>query len=171
MRNPYILRTALPSMSLECRADWHDRATFSAGIPFVFDRVLIADRSAAMMGNAFMSNYRTASGAMDLPGSPYWWNALKNNVVGSAGVNSDEVAKGIKDGNPIVTFISRQGLRRRLIKDDYESLVGELRRLEREHGYEVHIMQMEDLLPAQEVHLLAKSSVRPLLCDIPRMIR
>lgn len=101
MKSPYILRNTLPSLSLEFASDWQDRVTFSPDVLFVFDRILIADRSAAMLGNHFMSNYRTTSAPMDLPGSAHWFS---NNVIGIAGV--DRIVG--RDGKPVVTSMSRQ---------------------------------------------------------------
>ncbi|KZV60108.1 hypothetical protein PENSPDRAFT_644559 [Peniophora sp. CONT] len=151
MKNPYVLRTAFPSLVLEFSLDWNDRA--AAGVPFVFDRVIIADRSAAMLGNGFMTSYRTASEPQALPGSPYWWNSFRNNVVRSSGL--DDKAEGSK---PVITYIVREW-RRRLRQEDHEHLVEELKRLETEHGYEVNIVKTLNMAPAEEVRLLGRSTI------------
>ncbi|VDB90957.1 unnamed protein product [Peniophora sp. CBMAI 1063] len=157
MKNPYVLRSATTSVLLEYKSDWADRATFAPNVAFMFDRVLIADRSAAGLGNAFMSNYRTASSAMDLPGSPFWWKPLRENVVRTSGLDDAALKRTSK---PVITYISRQGLRlRSLRREDHEKLVQELNTLGEAQGYEVNVVRSEDMTPAEEVRLLGRSTV------------
>jgi len=56
------------SISMEFSDDWKDRAAMD--VPFVFDRVVFADRAATMNGANFLRTQRTASEAFTLPGSP-----------------------------------------------------------------------------------------------------
>ena len=56
------------SISMEFSDGWKDRAAMD--VPFVFDRVVFADRAAPMNGANFLRTQRTASEAFTLPGSP-----------------------------------------------------------------------------------------------------
>jgi hypothetical protein len=155
--NQWVLRTAFPSISMEFSDDWKDRAAM--GVPFVFDRVVFADRAASMNGANFLRTQRTASEAFTLPGSPYWWSTYRNNVIESTGLNASTGA-GTR-GNPVITYISRQDWgRRMLIQQDHDKLVEELYKLRDQHGYEVNVVSMDKLSPVEQLRLAGRTTVR-----------
>jgi hypothetical protein len=155
--NQWVLRTAFPSISMEFSDDWNDRA--SMGVAFVFDRVLLADRAAAMTGEVFLRTQRTASEAFTLPGSPNWWSTFRNNVIEYTGLNASTGA-GTR-GTPVITYISRQAWgRRMLIEKDHEKLVEELYKLRDQYGYEVNVVNMDQLSRVEQLRLAGRTTVR-----------
>ena len=75
--NQWVFRTAFPSISMEFSDGWKDRAAMD--VPFVFNRVVFADRAATMNGANFLRTQRSASEAFTLP-APNWWSTFRNNV-------------------------------------------------------------------------------------------
>ncbi|KAL0578940.1 hypothetical protein V5O48_003031 [Marasmius crinis-equi] len=156
--NQFVLRTAFPSISLEFSDDWRDRSEM--GVPFVFERVLIADRSAAMPAYNYQRSQRTASVPFGLPGSSHisWWMTVRNNVVRFTGLDPS-FGKDTTD-TPVITYVSRQGWRRRrLIPEHHDRLVKELYKLRDEHGYEVNVVCMEDYTREEQIRLAARTTV------------
>jgi hypothetical protein len=158
--NQWVLRSAFPSISLEFFTDWDNRAQM--GRSFVFDRVILADRSAAMHGPNYDRTDRTASEAFVLPGSVHRWNTIRSNVIRAAGLGED-TRKGTRS-NPVITYVSRQEWgRRMLIPKDHEKLVEELYKLRDHYGYEVNIVSMDKLSRKEQIQLAARTTVSPLL--------
>ncbi|THH20808.1 hypothetical protein EW146_g634 [Bondarzewia mesenterica] len=141
--NAYFLRAAFPSVTVETQHDWIDRATITPKSPHAerawwFDRVLLADRSAAFRGEECGSRtQRTASepmAAVDVPRG--WWEPVRRNVLRFAGVDEGTLDIGVradvrKEGGRVqeevvVTYVSRQGVRRHLVEEDHEGLVSAL---------------------------------------------
>jgi len=85
--NEWVVRASFPSVTMEFIDDWRDRAEL--GKPFVFDRVLVADRSAAMRSYNYHRYQRTAAAAFALPGNENWWMPIRNNVIEFAGLDPD----------------------------------------------------------------------------------
>lgn len=154
--NEWVLRSSFPSVTSEFSADWKDR-TFMAR-PFVFDRVVFADRSAAMRGFNYHRTQRTASEPFTLPGSANWWSTIRSNVIEFAGLNGT-VGRGTTD-KPVITYISRQDWgRRMLIREDHEKLVEELYNLRDNYGYEVNVVSMDKLSRVEQLQLAARTTV------------
>ena len=128
------------------------------GKAFVFDRVLVADRSAAMLSYNFARFYRTAASAFALPGSTSWWAPIRNNVVQFTGLDP-----GVGSGTtttPVITYISRQEWgRRMLIPSHHEKLVEELYKLRDKYGYEVNVVSAEKLSRIEQIRLAARTTV------------
>lgn len=163
--NQWVLRTAFSSVGMEFNQDWTDRS--SSGVPFVFDRIIIADRSASMIGDNFGRTQRTASEPQALPGSPHWWNMYRNNIIETSGLERDEASGTL--GKPVITYISRQGWgRRMLIQEDHERLVEELYKLRDMYGWEVNVVLMDKMSRAEQLRLSGRTTVRFLL---PRVLR
>jgi hypothetical protein len=157
--NQWVLRTAFPSITMEFSADWNDRAHM--GVPFVFDRILLADRAAAMNGENYGRTQRTASEPATLPGSPNWWSTFRNNVIAFSGLNATE-GQGTR-GKPVITYISRQGWgRRMLIQAHHERLVEELYKLRNAYGYEVNVVSMDKMSRVEQLRLSARTTVSSL---------
>ena len=136
--------------------DWRDRAEM--GKAFVFDRVLVADRSAAMYSYNYARFQRPAASAFTLPGSASWWSPIRNNVVKFAGVDPD--AGGGTTGTPVITYISRQEWgRRMLIPAHHDKLVQELYKLRDRYGYEVNVVNPEKMSRMEQIRLAARTTV------------
>lgn len=156
--NQLVVRSTFPEMTMEFLDDWDDR--IKMGVPFVFERVVLADRSAAMRAYNFQRYQRTASVPFGLPGSANWWMTVRNNVVQFAGMDLNDGRS--TTATPVITYISRQAWgRRTLIEEDHQKLVRELYRLRDEHGWEVNVVLMEKVSRAEQIRLAVRTTVRP----------
>ncbi|KAF9462986.1 hypothetical protein BDZ94DRAFT_1259819 [Collybia nuda] len=154
--NQWIIRSSFPSVVMEFKDDWRDRAEM--GRPFVFDRVVVADRSAAMLAYNFARFQRTASTPFGLPGSVNWWMTIRNNAIQFTGL-SPNTGWGTTT-TPVITYISRQEWgRRMLIKEDHEKLVSELYKLRDLYGYEVNVVAAENMSRREQLELAARTTI------------
>lgn len=155
--NEWVLRSSFPSITMEFIDDWRDRAEM--GKAFVYERVVVADRSAAMLSESFLRFQRTAASAFTIPSSPSWWSPIRNNVVGFAGL--DPAVESATNKTPVITYISRQEWgRRMLIPADHEKLVQELYKLRDKYGYEVNVVNLEKMSRVEQLLLAARTTVR-----------
>ncbi|KAJ7600474.1 hypothetical protein C8J56DRAFT_813276 [Mycena floridula] len=169
--NQWAVRSAFPGIQMEFKDDWRDRAEMSK--VWVFDRILVADRSAAMIAWNFARFQRTAAAPFGLPGSMYWWLTLRNKVVELAGIDAEEYVSTLSNhqildiasdvaipGAPVITYISRQKWgRRMLIPADHERLVAELYKLREIYGYEVNVVDAENLSRVEQIRLAARTTI------------
>ncbi|KAF8158227.1 hypothetical protein B0H34DRAFT_797639 [Crassisporium funariophilum] len=154
--NQYVVRASFPSAAMEFIDDWRDRAEMRR--PFVFDRVVVADRSAAMQSYNFARYQRTAAAAFALPGSMNWWMPIRNNVIEFAGL--DPGVGGGTTGTPVITYISRQTWgRRMLIPADHDRLVAELYKLRDQYGYEVNVVNADKMSRVEQIRLAARTTI------------
>jgi hypothetical protein len=150
-----------------------------------FPRILLADRSAAFRGERCGARtQRTASEAIEtmretgmlVEGSGRaWWESVRRNVLSFAGVREDAAGYGMVDEEngegeaPIViTYISRQGSRRRLLVESHEVLVDALQALvdrknvEASTGgrkWELNIVQAERMSKDEQVQVAGRTTV------------
>lgn len=156
LMNQWVVRSSFPAITMEFIDDWRDRAEM--GRPFVFDRVVIADRSAAMLSYNYARYQRTAGAPMALPGSVNWWMPIRNNVVEFAGLGP--AIGGGTTSIPVITYISRQQWgRRMLIPEHHDKLVKELYKLRDLYGYEVNVVNAEAMSRVEQIQLAARTTV------------
>ncbi|CAL1709260.1 unnamed protein product [Somion occarium] len=157
--NQFVLFSAFPSITMEFWNDWLERAAM--GRPFVFDRVLFADRAAAMHGTNFLKTQRTAANAFALPGSVNWWAPVRNSVVRFAGLKEEDNPNALDStAPPVITYISRQGWgRRMLIQEHHDRLVEELYKLRDTYGYEVNVVNMDKLTRHEQLQLAGRTTI------------
>lgn len=154
--NQWVLRSSFPSVVMEFKDGWFDRAEM--GRPFVFERVIIADRSSAMLSYNYARYQRTAGAPNALPGSMNWWQPIRNNVVNFAGMHS-EVGGGTTK-TPVITYISRQKWgRRMLIPEHHDKLVAALYKMRDQFGYEVNVVSAEEMTRLDQIRLAARTTV------------
>ncbi|KZV84367.1 hypothetical protein EXIGLDRAFT_753895 [Exidia glandulosa HHB12029] len=154
--NEWVIRAAFPSTGLEFAEDWIDRAGMSR--PFVFERVVLGDRAAAIEGKQYQATQRTASEPFALKASPHWWAPVRANVAEFAGIFPRDDAAAYKKG--VITYISRQGWGRRMLKAaDHDVLVAELLKLKEKYGYEVNIVSMDKLSREEQMRLAARTTI------------
>ncbi|KZP22516.1 hypothetical protein FIBSPDRAFT_1043561 [Athelia psychrophila] len=154
--NQWVLRNSFPNIGIELAEDWADRVDIAR--TFVFDRVVLADRAAAMHGFNFQRTQRTAAEPAALPGSVHWWNTIRGSVVQAAGIGQG-IGQGTRS-TPVITYISRQSWgRRMLIPEDHDRLVKELYRLRDTYGYEVNIVSMDLLSRKEQLELSARTTI------------
>ena len=74
--------------------NWRDRADM--GKVFVYERVVVTDRSAAMPSESFLRFQCTAASAFTILASASWWSPIWNNVVGFAGLDTTAESANLK---------------------------------------------------------------------------
>lgn len=154
--NQWVVHSSFPGVTMEFIDDWRDRAEMDTA--WVFDRVIITDRSAAMLSFNFARYQRTAAAPFALPGAANWWMAIRDNVVQFTGVDTS-VGSGTS-GTPVITYISRQTWgRRMLIPEDHEKLVKELYKLRNTYGWEVNVIEAEKMTRVEQLRLAARTTV------------
>ena len=165
--NAFILRGAFPGIGMEYKEDWEDRA--NTNIPFVFDRVLIADRAASNNGRGYKATHRSALDPFfELDGSPNFWSTVRNNVLdfshlrlAAEWINAPDPGRLGERMAYVITYVSRQEWgRRSLRRDDHGQLVGELMLLRDQYGYEVNVISAEKLSKAEQILLAGRTTVR-----------
>lgn len=155
--NEWVLRSSFPSITMEFIDDWRDRAEMGKAV--VYERVIVADRSASMISENFLRFQRSAANAFSIQASLSWWSPIRNNVVSFAGVNLT-VGNATND-TPVITYISRQGWGRRMLRPaDHEKLVQELYKLRDKYGYEVNVVNLEKMSRVEQLRLAARTTVR-----------
>lgn len=161
--NQWVLRGAFPGIGLEFEKDWDDRRDMA--VPFVFDRVVLADRAASYHGDPYKAFLRSASNAFDLRGSPHWWVPLRKSVLEFSGLSADYVLGPTNEQRAanekyVITYISRQEWGRRMLRPkDHEKLVEELYKLRDKYGYEVNVVSMDKLSRAEQLRLAGRTTV------------
>jgi hypothetical protein len=153
--NELVLRSTFPALASEFKDDWEERAASRRA--YVFDRVVLADRSSAMLGFNYHRSQRTASEPFVLPGSANWWATIRNNIIEFIGGQVD-----VDSSNLVITYISRQDWgRRMLIPADHDRLVQELYRLRDTYGYEINVVSMDKMSRIEQLELSARTTVSP----------
>ncbi|KAF9241650.1 hypothetical protein BU15DRAFT_44807 [Melanogaster broomeanus] len=190
--NSYFLRAVFPSLTVEVEDDWNDRiaatsASIDSGVhrAWHFPYLLLADRSAAFRGKLCgTQNQRTASESVDgliarskLDQNGLWWKSIRTAVWRFAGVTEqDEVTPEFEEtGKIVITYISRQSTRRRLIPEDHEALVNDLEALVRRKNaeigdikatsgsgakeWELNVVQAEKMTKDEQVRFAARTTI------------
>ncbi|KAI0266733.1 hypothetical protein BC834DRAFT_873254 [Gloeopeniophorella convolvens] len=164
-----VLATALRAGKPNSRAWW-------------FDTVLLADRSAAFRGpECGERTQRTAAeaikGVVERAGRTGflergWWESVRHEVLRFAGVDSHTLDIGTRAfkraerGSPatggvenvVITYISRQGVRRHLVDEDHDGLVRALVELCDRRGWELNVAPMERLSKEEQLALVARTT-------------
>ena len=164
------------------------RAGERNGRAWWFDTVLLSDRSAAFRGSECGERtQRTAAeavkGIVERDGRSGflergWWEPMRRGVLRFAGLSQrtldigarafTRVERGsgsLRDGGVeevVVTYITRQGVRRHLIEEDHEGLVRALVELCDRRGWELNIVPMERLSKEEQLALAARTTVKHL---------
>jgi hypothetical protein len=148
-----------------------------------FDIVLLADRSAAFRGpECGDRTQRTAAeavkGVVSREGRTGflergWWEPVRRNVLRFAGVGEyildignrafENASRGsLRTGGVekvVVTYISRQAVRRHLITENHEGLVDALTELCGRRGWELNIVAMEQISKEEQLVIAARTTV------------
>lgn len=153
---------------------------------WLFDTVLFSDRSAAFRGEECGSRtQRTAAEAHKAvapPGSSFlergWWEPVRRKVLQFAGVDDHTLDIGArafaepggrqKDEDIVVTYISRQGVRRHLIYEDHEGLAKALEEVCTRRGWELNVVAMERMSKEEQLAVVARTTVRTPISLLPR---
>ena len=189
--NGYFLRATFPSVTVESQLDWDDRISATYAAPgknpsraWHFPTLLITDRSASFRGVwCGQRNQRTAAEAIEkmreqgrLPND--WWERIRQKLLAWAKARTSkmESALSVTSVRPkkiIITYISRQAVRRHLVDEDHENLVKSLQALvqrknaewirdgrTRGREWELQIVQPETLAKDDQVQIMSRTTVR-----------
>jgi len=164
------------------------RAGESGGRSWWFDTVLLADRSAAFRGpECGERTQRTAAeaikGVVERAGRTGflergWWDAVRGNVLRFVGVPERTIDIGTRAykrasrgsaptggvEEVVVTYISRQGVRRHIVPDDHAGLVHALTELCDRRGWRLNVVAMERLTKEEQLALAAQTTVSQSFC-------
>ncbi|KLO09006.1 hypothetical protein SCHPADRAFT_922465 [Schizopora paradoxa] len=165
----HLARAALSSMNIFYSEDWDDYERASR--PLFFDRVILADRVAALHAsqtydfNSVDVRIRTASHpdkapawsrvaieAPDkhltfappfaFPASAEWFSPVRQSLIEALSLKNNSTVKAHRG----VTYVSTQGLREgpRLRENDHAQLIRELEKLTTSQGWDLHVVLMDD---------------------------
>ncbi|KZO92606.1 hypothetical protein CALVIDRAFT_504210 [Calocera viscosa TUFC12733] len=144
-----------------------------------FPVVLLIDRSAAFRGEATGSTARTPAGPWMLGGGEYgtggegrnqfWYESARRRVATFAGVPQrvldmglramdPQLVEGERDA-PVITYISRQRSRRRLVEDDHRRLVAALDEMCKKKGWVLDVVHAEELSREEQLRRAARTVV------------
>lgn len=189
--NSYFLRGAFPSITVEVSEDWRDRVVASSALgeharAWHFDKVLLADRSAAFRGIVCGTQVqRTAGEAFHHMRnikqlSKWWWEPVRRAILRFADIDQKVIeigtrayAQAEKTGDSevsmtgskrfgekvVVTYINRQGVRRHLVEEDHDRLVRDLEDMAHRNHWELNVVQAEKLTKEEQLELVAKTTV------------
>jgi hypothetical protein len=148
-----------------------------------FDTILLADRSAAFRGpECGERTQRTAAEAVKGVVSPEsrtgflergWWEPVRRNVLRFMGVSEHILDVGklafkrTSFGSPrtggvekvVVTYISRQAVKRHLVPENHEGLVDALTELCDWRDWELNIVAMEQISKEEQLAIAAQTTV------------
>jgi len=127
-------------------------------IPFVFERLVIADRSATE--SAIVAGQPVYSPAFGLEGgSSHWWEPVRINLATYLGEHENK-----PKAKKVVTYIHTQADSQgaKLSDRDHESISRALNQMGRKYGYEVHVVstQTTETDWVTKMTAVVKSSVR-----------
>ena len=153
--NPYILRSALPSMGMLYKEDWQNSAQF--GDTLLLDRVILFDREAARqqmgktMANGLLEQLALLEGPKD------WWEPIRQSVVaGAIGGRGGMAPPGL----PVVTYVSRQHAEKRRCKaEQHEELLRGLEQLANERLVEVNVVEWETMSRQNQIAIASRTTV------------
>jgi hypothetical protein len=133
------VKAALPSLTLMYHEDWNDFAQMH--IPFVLERVVVADRGAAARANGSQPIFSPSYSHTEA--SKYWFEPVRKMMIEFLQVPEEsKSAAAVTDTTPVVTYLSTQekGTGPRLSDADHQLLVQTLKTLHRAYGYEVNVV-------------------------------
>ena len=195
--NQYFLHASFPGLGLETQGDWLGRIRMSEGDygeeddmgsakVWRFDRVLLVDRSASFRGEICGSHtQRTAAEAYNSNkhiASRYWWETIRRRVLAFARVPQSIMDYSIplelqeeykvQPGPPpvVITYLSRQGWRRRLTEESHQALLAAVQDLCDSKGWEFYLFYPERYSRDDQLAIAARSTVRTCfsrIADLP----
>lgn len=161
--NQWVMDGAFPSIGMGFEEDWTDRAAMH--VPFVFDHIVISDRSARYEGDWSNNGWWSSTPASELRGVKDWWMPIRSSMLSFSGLEAEFITgptlgERLDNSKLVITYVSRQGGGRRMLRpEDHETLVKELHMLRARHGYEVNIVSMEKLSRAEQMQLAGRTTI------------
>lgn len=139
--HPYLPKAAFPLLGLMYKEDWEDYALME--VPFVFERLVVADLGAAARSTNDMPPF--ALPLVGLHASKDWWEPIRQNLAKFLHVNLHTQNLNNGQEKTVVTYISRQDATSgsRLRSADHNALVSALETLHESNDFEVNIVSSE----------------------------
>ena len=151
--HPYLAKAAFPRLTPLYYEDWEDYHKME--VPFVMERIVVADRTAAQ--NSLDINQPIFAPSFTLDGSPYWWEPIRRSLTSFYDLKEEPRSKSV------VTYLQRQGEANetRLEDNDHELLVRSLKNMARANGYELQVVSTLTSETAWDTKMsaIARSSV------------
>ncbi|KAG8902553.1 hypothetical protein FRC00_003441 [Tulasnella sp. 408] len=154
-----LLTMLFPSAHVQPAETWSDYSDLH-NVPHIYDRILLADRTAAMR-NSQEQGAPFALFTEQFNVSPWWWEPIKrvlSNAVGREYSGSKEMGR-VKH-KPVITYLASQGHGgRSLHPDDHDDLVRQLNRLEGHYGYSIRVHQWSTLTLQDQLEIGRESDI------------
>ncbi|KAH9478453.1 hypothetical protein JR316_0008908 [Psilocybe cubensis] len=151
--HPYLAKVALPQLTVEYYEDWEDYQKI--GIPFVYERLVVADRRAAEEN--VEEGWPAYASAFDLDASEYWWEPVRKNVAQFLG--EYDVKPGAKK---VITYLHTQSdSGAKLSRANHDALIKALQSMSDRQGYELSVVSTltSDTDWADRMRAIVKSSI------------
>ncbi|KZO90815.1 hypothetical protein CALVIDRAFT_558497 [Calocera viscosa TUFC12733] len=153
---PFMVRAMFGSIEMSFAEDWSEMA--SMDYTFVFDRVVLFDRWAAQNGPNSGRVRKCTAEAFSLGHVEHFWEPIRQSAIQFA-----DRAKGMAYMRgptvPVVTYVSRQSTKRRLVAEDHDGLVQALTDAQEILGYELRVAQMENISKADQIKLSSQTTI------------
>lgn len=157
-------KAAFPTLAIMYREDWDDFTQMQ--IPFVLERVVVADRGAAARASGSQPVFSPPF--QDMVASKHWWQPVRKLMVGFLQLPDEskksKSAAAAAVTKPVVTYFSTQekGVGPKLKDEDHNLLVKTLKKFQRTSGYEVNVVPANALW-TDRMRILVRSTVCHLL--------
>lgn len=158
-------KAAFPFLSLWYSDDWDDLSRMH--IPYVLERVVVADRGVAARASGNSPVFSPPFEDLT-PQSAHWWEPIRQNMVNFAqGPDGKKAVTAVV--KPVVTYLSTQekGAGPRLRDEDHRSLVLNLKKMGKQHGYEVNVVPATAKW-ADRMRVLVRSTVSDDIATVDR---
>ena len=158
-------KAAFPALSLLHQEDWDDFANMQ--IPFVLERVVIADRGATARARSVGDEQPIFSPPfIAMRSSPYWWEPIRRMMTefcrfpGEWDKKSNSQLKPQVEAKPIVTYLSTQEKPTgpRIGDAEHQTLVKALKEFGYHYGCEVNVVP-GDAKWIERMRILVRSTV------------
>jgi len=152
--HPYLAKAAFPHLAVQFFEDWEDYQKMQ--VPFVFERVVVADRGIAAKEAKEGEPPYSPTSLLDL--SDHWWEPVRKSV--AQFLDGYEYRSKAKK---VVTYLHSQSEQGGKLSDqDHQALVKALEKLAYKHSYELHIASAETAETewVERMGAVVKSSVR-----------
>ncbi|ORX41230.1 hypothetical protein BD324DRAFT_648113 [Kockovaella imperatae] len=155
--NEWFNEIAMPNTALEDQSVLQDRT--HSGIPYVYERIVIADRWAAHKHGKNPRRWNKVTGDVpDVQVPADWFRPVRNSIKLAVLASGCDIRR--KDPSvPVVLYVNRQDTGRRLLAEDAESLAFELDALHQQGLIELHDVQMGKVSKLEQFCLACKADV------------
>ncbi|KAM6503476.1 hypothetical protein JOM56_000419 [Amanita muscaria] len=130
--HPYLAKAAFPRLDVLYSEDWEDYHKME--VPFVIERLIVADRTASQ--KSLEPNEPIFTPSMNLDASPNWWEPIRRTLTTYLDLGEDSASKHV------VTYLHTQGDTKgsQLRDEDHDRLVRSLESLASDNSYEFNVV-------------------------------